>query len=972
MAVSIANQWTAFGGLNEAEILITPTPGNWLIAVITMKTIEKNSPTICVADWARNNWSLAYTTANSTTVTNVGPQLTTQVWVCPYVQYAGWPKLGVYVSYFPCLTFTSVSGAVKLFEVAGMGNNLLTVDSVVIGTASGTTTASVSLPAPTGGVNCLMIGAIGNDSNGVISVGPTPPWNTLGIPTNTSPNALTSTIWMESTTSQSATWTSTISGNWCIVGVAIRTTGIVPAQPNPNWPVVDFQLALGSRITSPVNSLTWTTLPNRLLSFDTQRGYQYELGFVQSSPTDLKLRNDDGVFTPRTGASGSATANGTTTTMLVSSTNGANMTVGDFFKIKTSGGVLKETTAFQITDLSTLTGTTTVTFAKADGTAGGALAATVTGDVYFACTIDLYVPFRIIATWNGIRYPVCSGWIERWPQEWTDPHWGIVQAVAIDTIATLTAADVPVVHGEILTRKPHSYWPLSDAARAAKAQNFGTSTLKLTPTVATAGLGVNGAAQFGVSTQNMQNTGYPWTTGNGVVASIIGDPGSGWQTNGMTAAEQATKGTALVCNAGNDTTFPLYTNGVTITGMSYTTYKWLFDTTSATVDPTIFILRSATGSGAAATHIKYSMQRNPTVLGLTTITVWDKTSHATTITTNPSTTQGVGGMVCWAVAITQTTWKLYENGALSNSGSCNLPAGFGLIDLFGEKDSTSSGQFMQGTLAHVAIFPRALTGDEVGDIFNSMESGEYVYSGTNDSIYRKLAFAGWRGARLGTFTTYTNGTENTPASTVAEKCATLADGEGGRLFADALGVLQFRAKDTAATQTSRATLGDRPDLGEIPYEGDGLKLDFDPTYIYNQVSISDIGVVDANTPAASTSTYVVSDQTSIGQYGLRTLGKTVSFSDGGGYALGMANTYLTKYAYPKLRLATITLSAARRGTTSATVTWPFILGVEVGDLVTFNRRPVGAPMISILCIVLNVKHDISPNQWDTTLILGVA
>jgi hypothetical protein len=977
MALTAISQVADGSGMFETEDSFTPAANSWLVAVVTLKVTDGTTPLICIADYARNVWSLVYSRTQQASVRNPGAGLLTQVWVAPAVQWSGWPSLRIYTSCFPILSADIASSALNIFEIGGMGNGFITVDSVTVATATAATSISLSIPPPA--ANCLMVAGSGTDnSTGTISV-TSAGWNVMTAFANTGPAAVMVPMWRESASAQTASWSSTVSTNWAAVAVAIRATGVAPSQPNPNWPAVEFQVGLGWRVTDPISSVTWTTVPNRLLSFSTQRGYQFELGFVQSSPTDLEIRNDDGVFTPTPNGSGTATANGTTTTLLVSPADAATLFVGDFFRLRTSGGVLKETTAFQITQIGTGT-PTTVTFTSADGSGGGALVATATGDLYSPCPIDLYVPYRVMAAWNNVRYPVCSGWIERWPQTWRDPHWGSVPAVGIDTIATLTAADMTMLKGEILSRRPQSYWPLSDAAGATQAQNWGTGTTPLVQTIATAGGGANGAAQFGTSTQTRDNTGYPYKYGANVKNSIIGDDGSGWSTGGLTSVELATHGWALVGSPGNNTTFPSITNGVTIMGINYQTSDE-FTTNidfNGTVDPTRFVIRNSSGTGAAATHLKLSFKHTvgSGSTGYPRITVWDKVTHAST-TTDITTIGSVSDGYCelWAVSFNATSWKYYNAGANSGlytaTGTCNIGPSFGLIDFAGEKDSTSSGQFQNGTHAHFAIFPRRLSDGEITDIANANWNGKFTYSGTNDSIARRLAYVNWTGARALNYTTYTNGTDTSPGSTIAEKIATLADYEGGRLFSDATGTLQFRGKEKAALQTARAVLGDRPDLGEIPYEGDGLQMDFDPTYIYNQVSVTDTGVITSALPLPATTTYVVQDQTSIAQYGIRTLGKNVSFDDGGAHASGMASNYLTRYAYPKLRLATITLSAARRGSTSAVVTWPFILSVEVADLVTFNRRPIGAPMISIQCVVLNVKHEVSPDKWDTTLVLGV-
>lgn len=970
MALSVPNQSTGTGfTAYSSEQIITPTAGNWLVAVVSIKSVDGSNPQVSVGDWARNLWTLVYSGTVPASTYNSTAQILTQVWVAPAVQYAGWPNLGVYTYALYASAFDVATGLVNVFEVAGMGSGFLTVDSVTVATASGATSLSITLPAPAGGADCLMVGCAGTDnSSGTISVS-SAGWTALTQATGVTPSATLTSAWRESTASQTVSWSSTVSTNWAAVAVAIRVTGTAPPQPNPAWPAIEFQLGLGQNLSTPISAVQWTTLPNRLLSFQTQRGIQYELGFVQSSPTDLTLRNDDGALAPRTGGGGTATANGTTTTLVVSNTDGATMTVGDFFQLKSSG-TLKEVNVFQITGISAGT-STTVTFARADGTGGGAQAATATGDTYSACPIDIYLPYRILASWSGVRYPVAIGWIERWPQQWDDPHWGVVQAVGIDTIATLTAADVSTVQGEILRRSPQSYWPLNDGAAATTAQNFGSGTTTLTQTSSTNGTGSNGTAAFGASTQAVNDAGFP---GPPLASSIIGDTGTGWSESGLTATELATQGFALVGSPGNDTTFPSIANGVTILGMSFTTSNDMSTIASMTVDPTVMAIRSSSGTGGLATRIKLAITHGA-VTPYPNVTVWDKTTGASTTTSCSGGNSFGDRFQLWALVFNQTSWKLYftslpGTGIISvGSGTANMGPTFGLIDLNGEADSTTNGRFFNGVVAHVAIFGRMLTAAELKDIWNAMNSGTYAYPATNESIHHKLGFVGWKGARALTVSTVNTGTDIL-ASTIAEKVASLADYEGGRLFSDAGGQLRFTARSRAATQTARATLGDRPDLGEVPYVGGSsdLQVDFDATYVYNTVTLANKGIVTPHAPVNSTTLFTASNTASAAKYGSRTLGKTVSLAN----TTDVTNTvtyYLNKYSTPQLRLATVKIDAVKSGA-SVAATWPFVLGVEVGDVVTVKRRPIGAPAISFTCIVLQVTHDVGPDKWDVTLTLA--
>jgi hypothetical protein len=975
MALTSPQAWNNYtaNGFNapfDPYINGTPTAGNWLIASLHWHSINADMPYGAVGDWARNMWTLVYTSTKQASGKHPNSFLHTQIWACPSVLYTGWPNLGVSGPVSPFLSYDTASVYLSVFEVAGMTNGFLTVDSVTVTTANATTSFSLTAPTPAGGADCLMVMAVTTDIAGSAGISRTGSGAFVNGFYGLTPPVAIDVSWLESTTSLTQTYSISAAANWVGIAVGIRVTGTVITQTNPNWPVVDFQLGLGYTLSTPHPAITWTSLPNRLTEFSTERGIQFELGSVQSNPTDLKLRNDDGALSPRTAGSGTATSNGTTSTFVCSSTDSATMNVTDFFQLKTSGNALKEFSVFQVTGISTVAGTSTVTFTRADGN-GNALTSTATGDKYVGVPIDIYLPFRIIATWGSPakQYPVCSGWIERWPQTWDDPHWGDSTAVGIDVIATLTSRDYSALQGMILRCNPHSYWTLGDASGNSVAQNYsGVGTATLTQTTSSAGAG-SGSAQFGASTKGFAPAGGGTTT-------VLGDPGSAWGQSGLTSADLTNHGYALV---GNDSTFPPIGPGVTVFGVYCISDvggpSGLLG--NATTRPTVFALSNATGSGFHGRTIELQVGVGATQYQ-PYINKWDQSTG--TLVTDTDTLHSFDNNLYATFALTfnRTSYTLYLDGNLEHQGTCNLVPNFDRIDIGGTADSYGTGgHTVNANWAHIAIIPRILSTGELADLQNMMLYGRLYGTGIelyqNAVIQRKLDIAGWTaGTRVLNRSTMFTGYELTQ-STVAEQIVQLADFNADRLFADAAGQIQYRTRAIALTQTVRATLGDSPGSGEIPYVGDSssLQIDFDPTYLYNRIEIVNSGVVGfgpapgADFVVAQTS-FAVQNNASIAKYGLRTLGKTVSF-DSDSSATAVMNYYLAQYGSPRKRVSTITMDVAK-----STTSFPFVLGIEVGDLVNFNRRPIGAPMISIPCVVLDIKHDVAPDKWQTTLILAPA
>jgi hypothetical protein len=85
--------------------------------------------------------------------------------------------------------------------------------------------------------------------------------------------------------------------------------------------------------------------------------------------------------------------------------------------------------------------------------------------------VRLGVPVRTSCFWNGRRYPVGYGYVERWPQDWPDfPQWGWSNLVATDVVGVAASVNLPsAVQGEILADLPYLCLPFSEQYTAPDA-----------------------------------------------------------------------------------------------------------------------------------------------------------------------------------------------------------------------------------------------------------------------------------------------------------------------------------------------------------------------------------------------------------------------------------------------------------------------------------------------------------------------
>lgn len=939
MAVAIVNQWVSTAGDADDEISITPADGNWLICSVAYRVIDGSAPKISVGDLRRNLWTVGKAIQHPTAGIGV------QVWVCPVVKtYGGTTK--VYVAAAGIGASDTGSVPVNITEVSGVTGGL-DFDAAVFNTANAASGITLTAPAPVGSVNCLMAAAAVADTN-FASVNTTGSgWSALTLKADTNPNVGLAAAWREATTGGSVTIALPAgTANWAGVAVSIQTAGALPAV-TPDWGAVsvEAQLALGYEPSTPVSAMRWRTLSTRCQSIQTERGISAELGTVEAGDNTFGWINDDGAFTPRPAGTGTVVAAGTTSTAPIFDPDAAGFVVGDFFRLQTYLGALREDTVFQITAMPSTNGVTTVSFTPS------AAAAPAVGDQLVGVPIDAFVPVRTVATVDGKTYPVMVGTAESLPQTWLDGTHGRVNMTAVDAYATLTATVLPSVEGATRRPIPVEYWKLDDPQGAGQAANSATdSTTVLTQRTSKFGSGTNGAADFGASTQDVQ-----FGAGPGQTDSLFGSAASGWGQSGL-ATGDTTKGFALVAESDD---FPPISGGVTILGISC-----LFSS-QPTGDGTVFVIRNRdpSGGGGAGAIIKLALDSSAQAV----IVVWDKDTHVSTRTlTSPII--GNSGFLPWAVTFTRTNWTVYVGGSsFTQSGTCDLVDAWNVIDIGGEADAIFNGHCLNGVHAHVAIYDRVLSAGEVNGIHFAASIGMAAQTTIDGTIRRMLTLADWPGARVLCSTDITTSEDvGLEGGALGEVVAGIATWEDGLLAIDAAGYLRYVSRDVLDRATSKFTLGPNTGGGEIPYLG-APAYDVDGKLLFTEIDVQNTA-----------------------RFASYPTGTTI---DGTGTYTAIAPTYATKGPRPRpwqAHLFRIENAfhlawwlAARYGSVqlriravqvdpraaSGTTGWHAVLGAEVGDVMTVNWQPGAAPAIDMRCVILGIKHEATPSRWVTTFVL---
>jgi hypothetical protein len=346
--------------------------------------------------------------------------------------------------------------------------------------------------------------------------------------------------------------------------------------------------------------------------------------------------------------------------------------------------------------------------------------------------------------------------------------------------------------------------------------------------------------------------------------------------------------------------------------------------------------------------------------GNLSVMTFDATTHTRTdVSTGVSVVDGV--MRHYVLAVTQTGWDLWINAQFNTSNSgLNLAAQPHWFSCNGCTDQRQHSRMFNGAIAHVAIVGRRLPYSRIVAHWWAAYRG-MLNDSADQRVSRLFAYAGWGGARN---ISYTSPLQTfVPASDIAGQPVSsnveeAADSEGGILYVDSAGNLTFVAKQYRYDSTPKFTFGDSTTLSETPYDI-GAQIDRDPALVVNDLTMQQ---------RHYGAQVHLSDSTSIAQRGVQDLDRASDLTDTAN--IGDRGSYLlAKYKQPGDRIAQIVIEPSSNPTL-----WPVALGVEQGDMVTVNRRPVGGAVTSLRCEVLKKEHHVSFEKdntyWRVVLSLG--
>ena len=225
--------------------------------------------------------------------------------------------------------------------------------------------------------------------------------------------------------------------------------------------------------------------------------------------------------------------------------------------------------------------------------------------------VRLLTPVRVTAWWNGRRYPIWFGYVERYPQAWPDmPQWGFCQITATDAISVASVANMySAVQGDILADQPYAYLPMNEQYTSASQ---GPTTI-YTPVDA------NGLIAVDYATPNqvpgIYGDGLSAQVNTGLAINLLGDQNTGMGTSGYQVQDSGDRGAGLFYY---DQNLPVNSAGSGLTAEFWFAYGGTAQSCTLLTmygAPSSFKAPTGSGNGAVASVTANGASGTITVLG---------------------------------------------------------------------------------------------------------------------------------------------------------------------------------------------------------------------------------------------------------------------------------------------------------------------------------------------------------------------
>ena len=969
-----------FPSARPVQVPVTNTAGDWLFAFISWRpSVAGSGVSAVVADDAHNWWEPVGPPVADSGAAGV---VRTAIWAAPAARVAN-SVTGV-TRVQAAATGPVLSLAVTIIDMSG----LLPWYQVAMATAGNLANAATSLAVSAGApsASAVLLAAFASDNNSDTITGPSG-WTALTASSASNGVDHTADVkvtpaWKVSSSAPSASVSS--SGSLDLAGViaGVLVAAPQPAQPNPYWPAMVTEAAIGSGVQTPPSQMTWTPLSGRSLAMTIRQGKPYSLGALQAGQGTLTLDDPDGaLIPPGTGPY-------------------AGIDSGTPLRRRVTWPGLPGGTPNPTPNYVAFSGF----FRRWPWNMDPAM---LRGQVQ-AETADVW------AYGNG---PLNSMAIEECLLDSPRSLWPLTDPAGSSDGSNLAAGNsLPLVQvaskfgagGATATWGTGSGTLIgASSALVTRSGQPGGGTGMWQQALSGTSLAFNG---YGYALQ-CTDTSYPPISGGVTVEAWAGC------TLAATLAAIGGNGFCLVATAGGtfNTAQSNFPDGMPITlgilgGSSLpapftpgTYYVTGGDgqgnySLSATQGGSA-ITTTSSGVGTVAPFIPWSpvflqlCDGKGLVAGLSI-----RSSDGALLLPSRSGTSVVdsghdyrGGLWHLSLALTQATWRVLVNGgsqaltAGSGTFSPALPATFREATFAGTQDAFQHGNALPGSIAFAGVYPGI--SPQVRVISRGSAAGTGLSAeAACDRVERLLEYAGLAGRRwLGQEAVTGEGDLTVSGQDIGGQAAVSSINNVTASTAPALtyiaptGDTVYRSKLYAWNEPVRWVLGDNTAGGEIPFTPGGIATDYDPSRVTADVQVTQLDTQAVTVPAGvmSATTMTAVARAAGGQYGGQPYQVTgyLDFDYSSAYNAGsslqdLANWVQAVYARPANRVQAVTVNAA-----SHPAAWPFWAGASTGDMVQVNvRLPTAStsPLISLIARITQTDRASQFSQDGTSATITAA
>lgn len=972
--VTLAGTWTGsyavasgfffpFPAARPLQVTIANTPGDWVFALVTWRPSATGSGvSVAVADDAHNWWEPV---GAPSTDSGAAGTVRSAVWAAPAARVANSVTGKTVVQVAPtgpvlslAVTIVDMSGLLPWYTVAAVTGNF------------GNAVSSLALSAGAPPAQALLFAAFGSDDNSKTVTGPSG-WTALAGASATNGTDHTADITLTPAyllTSASSSASVSSSGSQDLSGViaGVLVSAPQPAQPNPSWPVMLTEVAIGAGVRTPPSQLTWTTIAGRSLGLQVTQGRQYSLGQLQAGQGTITLDDPDGALIPPGTGAYAGIDSGTplrrrviwppsTTPHYVAFSGLIRRWPWNMDEAMLRGQVMAEVSdawAYGNAPLNAMA----VEECLLDSPHSLWPLTDPPGSTGAGNLVPNGAPLPLVASKFGAGGATVT--------------WGANSGALVGmSSAQVTSSGAPGGASGMFSQALGTGLALSTTG-------YGYALAAADPSYPPVSGGVTleclaqlqlGPSQFGGTSTTSPRFGGTGSLPAGQAVVLTVAPGFTFPT-GPTAG-------VVYFVLATGTQYDLSTTpgggaiGVSVNGN-------MIITPTTAWNPVILAARGIHGTVAQLEVDKVAgalvLRYRPAAATSDTLVTVDATHDYR----NPG-----PNMAHYSLSFNQSAWRVLVDGgdtaSASGTFSGPLPATFTTFTACGVMDRVSQGLGWTGFLSLAAVYPGISAQVRVISRQGAASTG-LVDEAASDRVERLLEYGGLSGRRwVGQDPGGVGALENNLVVSGQDVGGQAAVSSVSNVAQSTLpayaavaptGDIVYRAKAFAWNEPVRWTLGDNTAGGEIPFLPGQVATDYDPSRVTADVQLTGLDTQAVTTPSGvmSATTMAAVAATADGQYGgtpyqntgYLALDWSERYTDGASLT-DLANWVQAVYAKPQNRIQAVTVNAA-----SHPSAWPFWAGAAVGDMVAVNVRLPTASASPLISLVARITQTARSSQFS--------